>query len=338
MRGYTRLTFAEREEISRHLAAGASGRAIARYLSRHPSTIARELRRTGKRRLRTRRRRCRAGPAHDEAVQAGPARRQAYRKLLRCAPLQAAVQARLRQRWSPEQIARWLVTEYPDDATMRVSHETIYTYLYVLPRGELKRELLRCLRQRRKHRKRRSAVHDRRGQIPDMLSIEERPAEVADRTVPGHWEGDLLMGRRHASALGTLVERTTRFTLLVPLRGYDAPGVRRAFAREMRTLPAQLTKSLTYDRGREMIEHRLFTRDTQVQVYFAHPHSPWERGTNENTNGLIRQFFPKGTDFSKVSRRAIKHVQALLNGRPRKVLNWRFPCEALRDHLVALET
>jgi len=331
------VTFAEREEISRQLAAGASGRAIARQLGRHPSTIARELRRTGKRRLRTRRHRYRAGPAHHEAAQAGPARRQGHRRLLRCAPLQATVQARLRQRWSPEQIARWLVTEYPDDATMRVSHETIYTYLYVLPRGTLKRELLRCLRHRRKYRRKRSTPHDRRGLIPDMLSIEERPAEVAARTVPGHWEGDLLMGRRHASALGTLVERTTRFTLLVPLHGYDAPGVRRAFAREMRTLPAQLTKSLTYDRGREMIEHRLFTRDTQVQVYFAHPHSPWERGTNENTNGLIRQFFPKGTDFSKVSRREIKHVQALLNGRPRKVLNWRFPCEALRDHLVALE-
>jgi IS30 family transposase len=260
------------------------------------------------------------------------------RKLASDPSLRGAVYARLAQRWSPEQIAKWLTTEYPDDATMRVSHETIYTYLYVLPRGELKRTLLRCLRHRRKHRRRRSAPHDRRGLIPDMLSIEERPAEVADRTVPGHWEGDLLMGRRHASALGTLVERTTRFTLLVPLRSAEAPGVRRAFAREMRTLPRQLTKSLTYDRGREMIEHRLFTRATQVQVYFAHPHSPWERGTNENTNGLIRQFFPKGTDFSKVSRREIKHVQALLNGRPRKVLNWRFPCEALRDHLVALET
>jgi len=338
MRCYRRLTFAEREEISRSLAAGASGRAIARQMARSPSTIARELRRTGKRRLRTRRRRYRAGFAHHAAAQTGAARRWGRRKLLRSASLQAAVHARLAQRWSPEQIARWLLTEYPDDATMRVSHETIYTYLYVLPRGALKRELLRCLRQRRKYRKHRSAAHDRRGLIPNMLSIEERPAEVADRTVPGHWEGDLLMGRRHASALGTLVERTTRFTLLVPLRSYEAPEVRHAFAREMRTLPVQLTKSLTYDRGREMIEHRLFTRATQVQVYFAHPHSPWERGTNENTNGLIRQFFPKGTDFSKVSRRDIKHVQALLNGRPRKVLNWRFPCEALRDHLVALET
>lgn len=338
MRCYTRLTFAEREEISRALAAGASGRALARQLGRSPSTIARELRRTGKRRLRTRRRRYRAGPAQCGAAQAGAIRRWGRRKLLTHARLQAAVHARLAQRWSPEQIAQWLVTEYPADATMRISHETIYTYLYVLPRGALKRELLRCLRHRRKHRQSRRAVHDRRGLIPAMLSIEERPAEVADRTVPGHWEGDLLMGRRHASALGTLVERTTRFTLLVPLRTQEPRHVRRAFAREMRTLPRQLTKSLTYDRGREMLEHRLFTRDTQVQVYFAHPHSPWERGTNENTNGLIRQFFPKGTDFSQVSRREVKQVQALLNGRPRKVLNWRFPCEALRDHLVALET
>ena len=337
MRWYTRLSFAEREEISRQLAAGASGRAIAQQLGRSPSTISRELRRTGKRRWRTRRRRYRAGPAHRVATQAGSQRRW-RRKLLTHAPLQAYVHARLAQRWSPEQIAQWLVTEYPDDATMRVSHETIYTYLYVLPRGALKRELLRCLRQRRKRRQARGASHDRRGQIPDMLSIEERPADVADRTVPGHWEGDLLMGRRHASALGTLVERTTRFTLLVPLPGYDAPGVRRAFARAMRTLPTQLTKSLTYDRGKEMMEHRLFTRDTAIRVFFAHPHSPWERGTNENTNGLIRQFFPKGTDFSKVSHREIKHVQTLLNGRPRKVLNWRLPCEVLRDHLVALET
>ena len=334
---YARLTFDEREEISRQLAAGASGRAIAQSLGRAPSTISRELRRTGKRRLRTRRRRYRAAAAQGAATTLAQAPRRP-RRLVVHTRLQATVHARLRQRWSPEQIARWLVTEYPDDATMRISHEAIYTYLYVLPRGALKQELLRGLRQRRKRRRARRAVHDGRGQIPDMLSIEERPAEVADRTVPGHWEGDLLMGRRHASALGTLVERTTRFTLLVPLRGQDPTTVRHAFAREMRTLPAQVRRSLTYDRGREMLEHRLFTRDTQVQVYFAHPHSPWERGTNENTNGLIRQFFPKGTDFSHVSRHEIKHVQALLNGRPRKVLNWRFPCEALRDHLVALET
>ena len=331
------MTLAEREEISRALAASRSLRRIAHQLRRSPSAISRELCRTGKRRLRTRRRRYRAAAAHAQATHASRRPRRP-RKVVVQARLRARVQAKLRQRWAPEQIAKWLVTEYPNDAPMRLSHETIYTYLYVLPRGELKQELLRCLRHRRKYRRTRRAVHDRRGLIPDMISIEERPAEVADRTVPGHWEGDLIMGRRHASALGTLVERTTRFTLLVPLRAKDATSVRRAFAREMRRLPAQVTRSLTYDRGKEMPEHRLFTEETAIRVFFAHPHSPWERGTNENTQGLIRQFFPKGTDFSTISRREVKHVQTLLNGRPRKVLNWRFPCEVLRDHLVALET
>lgn len=337
MTRYTRLTLAEREEISRALAAKQPLRVMARHLGRSPSTLSRELRRTGKRRLRARRRRYRATTAHQQAGAVAHRPRRA-RRLARDLRLQACVHAKLRLRWSPQQIAKWLLREYPDDATMRVSHETIYTYLYVLTRGELKRELLRALRQRRKHRRSRRSSHDRRGLIPDMISIEQRPAEVAQRTVPGHWEGDLILGRGHASALGTLVERTSRFTLLVPLRAKDATSVRKAFARQMRTLPQQVARSLTYDRGKEMTEHRLFTQETSIQVYFAHPHSPWERGTNENTNGLIRQFFPKGTDFSKVSRREIKHVQALLNGRPRKVLNWRFPCEALRDHLVALET
>jgi IS30 family transposase len=216
---------------------------------------------------------------------------------------------------------------------MRISHEAIYTYLYVLPRGQLKREVMRALRQR--HQCRRPRGHPRRSSRPlqDLVSIEERPPEVADRTIPGHWEGDLLMGHGNASALGTLVERTTRFTLLVPLRTKDAPGVRRAFARELRTLPRQLTRSLTYDQGQEMTEHRLFTQQTQMRVYFAHPHCPWERGTNENTNGLLRQFFPKGTRFHTVSRRQIKHVQALFNDRPRKVLNWHSPAKAFKDIL-----
>ena len=336
MTSYPRLTLAEREEISRQLAAGASLRTIARQLGRSPSTISRELHRSGKRRLRTRRRRYRATTAHQEAATAQRPRRP--RKSVVEASLQAVVQAKLRRRWSPEQIAKWLVAEYPDDATMRVSHETIYTSLYVLPRGELKRELLRCLRHRRKHRRSRRASHDRRGLIPDMLSIEERPAEVAERTVPGHGEGDLILGRRHASALGTLVERTTRFTLLVPLRAKDATSVRAAFAREMRTLPAQATRSLTYDRGKEMTEHRLFTEQTAIRVFFAHPHSPWARGTNEHANGLLRQVFHKGTDFSQVARREIKHVQALLNGRPRKVLNWRTPSEVFHNVPVALGT
>ena len=332
MTGYTRLTFAEREEISRQVAAGQPVRAMARQLGRAPSTITRELCRAGLT-LTT----YRAAMAHRAAA-AVTHRPRRHRKLVVNAQLQAYVHAKLARRWSPEQIAKWLVTEYPDDATMRISHETIYTALYVLPRGALKRELLAALRHRRQHRRARRHTQDRRGSIPDMLSIEERPAEVADRTVPGHWEGDLSMGRRHASALGTLVERTTRATLLVPLRAKDATSVRHAFARELRTLPQQLARSLTYDRGKEMTEHRLFTTETKIQVYFAHPHSPWERGTNENTNGLVRQFFPKGTDFSTVSRREIKHVQVLLNGRPRKVLNWRLPSEVFHDHLVALET
>ena len=307
----TRLSLAEREEISRQLAAGSRLRAIARQLGRAPSTIGRELRRAERTRSTYR-------ATRGQHV----ARRSAQRprKLMTHTRLQVYVHAQLAQRWSPEQIATRLKAKYPDDPTMQVSHETIYTYVYVLPRGALKRELLRALRHRRTHRRVRRSRPERRGNIPAMLSIEERPAEVADRTVPGHWEGDLIVGRRNASALGTLVERTTRTTLLVPLRAKDATSVRQAFAREMRTLPQQMARSLTYDQGKEMAEHRLFTETTGIQVYFAHPHSPWERGTNENTNGLIRQFFPKGTDFSQVSRRAIKHVQDLLTGRPRQVL------------------
>ena len=339
MRWYTRLSAADREEISRHVAAGAGVRAMARNLGRAPSTVSRELARTGHVRLRYRRRHYRALPAHRLAVRVGRRRRRP-RKLVVHARLRAAVIAGLAQRWSPEQIATRLPAAYPDDATMRISHEAIYTYLYVLPRGELRRALLRALRQRHKRRRahRHGRTHDRRGQLPDMLSIEERPAEVADRTIPGHWEGDLLMGRRSASALGTLVERTTRTTLLVPLRAKDATSVRRAFARETRTLPQQMRRSLTYDRGKEMAEHRLFTETTGIQVYFAHPQSPWERGTNENTNGLLRQFFPKRTDFTQLSRRQIKHVQHLMNGRPRKVLNWRTPSEAFYHLPVALGT
>jgi IS30 family transposase len=243
-----------------------------------------------------------------------------------------AVLLLLAQRWSPEQIAHGLLQRYPDDLTMRISHEAIYTYLYVLPRGAFKRELARYLRQRHRSRRPRKIRLSSRP-VQDIVSIDERPPEVADRTVPGHWEGDLLVGHANASALGTLVERTTRFTLLVPLTAKDATAVRRAFAREVRTLPAQLRRSLTYDQGQEMREHRLFTKQTKMQVYFAHPQCPWERGTNENTNGLLRQFFPAGTEFQHVSRREIKRVQAMLNDRPRKILNWHSPAHAFHQLL-----
>jgi transposase, IS30 family len=215
---------------------------------------------------------------------------------------------------------------------MRSSHDAISTYLYVLPRGVFKRELVRYLR--RRHRVRRSRkVRLSSRPVQDSMSIDERPAEVAERTVPGHGEGDLLVGHANASALGTLVERPTRFTLLVPLKAKDAPAVRRAFAREGRTLPTQLRRSLTYDLGQEMREHRLVTKQTKMQVYFAHPPCPWERGTNDNTNGLLRQFFPAGTRFNRVSRSEIKRVQAMLNDRPRKILNWHSPAHAFH-HLL----
>ena len=210
--------------------------------------------------------------------------------------------------------------------TMRASHETIYTYLYVLPRGTLKKELTSYLRQgksRRTHR--RNSL--RPPKIKEMVSIEERPQAVADRTIPGHWEGDIILGKQRKSQLGTLVERTTRFLLLVPLKDKKAPTVRHAFEKEAKKIPQHLRQSLTYDQGYEMVEHKLFTKHAKMQVYFAHPASPWERGTNENTNGLIRQFFPKGIDFTTVTTRKIRHVQTLLNGRPRKVLEWQKPAE-----------
>jgi len=325
---YQRLGLHEREEISRYLAQGRSFREIARELSRHVSTISREVNRAGMNRYTYR-----AARSDRRARRNAAKRRRGKHKLRRNRRLWGYILDKLKLRWSPEQIAQSLKKEYPDDGAMRISHEAIYTYVYVLPRGELKKRLLALLRRERKRRHKRSNEGTVARKLEDMLSIEERPAEVADRIVPGHWEGDLLIGRNRQSALGSLVERTTRFTILVPLRNKTAEEVRKAFAREVKSLPAQLRRSLTYDQGREMAEHKLFTRETSMKVYFAHPASPWERGTNENTNGLIRQFFPKGTDFNMVSRREIKKVQDMLNGRPRKTLNWEKPCEAYQKVL-----
>ncbi|MGH8403272.1 MAG: IS30 family transposase [Gammaproteobacteria bacterium] len=326
MARYHRLSLAEREEISRGLACGDKPGRIARELGRERSTVSREIRRNAP---------C-AGWYRAEVAQHRIYWRRAHcvrRRLDRNARLRHWVWARLRRYWSPEQIAATLKQNFPRDSNMRLSHEALYTYLYVLPRGSLRRELLSYLRQHRKLRHPRSRGTDRRGQIPEMISIEERPASVAKRTVPGHWEGDLLKGTRNQSAVGTLVERTTRTLILVPLDRQDAEGVRRAFTRELKSLPRQMKRTLTYDRGKEMTEHRLFTRQTRMRVYFAHPHSPWERGTNENTNGLLRQFFPKHTDFTRLTRRQIKRVQHLMNSRPRAVLNWRTPYEAF-DQLL----
>jgi IS30 family transposase len=323
---YRRLSLMEREELSRMLAAGSSLRATAQTMERAPSTLSRELTRH-----QTTPKTYRAVPAHQRAQRWAHQPRKP-RKLAVQARLRTAVFRLLAQRWSPEQIARGLPQRYPDDPAMRISHEAIYTYLYVLPRGVFKRELTHYLRRRHRFRRPRKVRLSSRP-IQDLISIDERPAAVADRTVPGHWEGDLLVGHANASALGTLVERTTRFTLLVPLKAKDAGAVRRAFARELRTLPAQLRRSLTYDQGQEMREHRLFTKQTKMRVYFAHPQCPWERGTNENTNGLLRQFFPTGTRFNQLSRSEIKRVQAMFNDRPRKVLNWHSPAHAFNQLL-----
>ena len=217
---------------------------------------------------------------------------------------------------------------------MRVSHETIYTYIYILPRGELRKELISYLRQGSEGRRRRYRTTEQRGKISNMVSIHERPEESKDRTIPGHWESDLIVGKDHASAVGTIVERTTRTTLLVPLKAKDAETVRIAFAKAVKHLPKEMMKTITHDRGHEMVQHELFTKGTKIQVYFADPYSPWQRGTNENTNGLIRQFFPRGTDFNTIPNTEIKRVQKLLNERPRKVLNWKTPKEAFKELLV----
>lgn len=331
---YRRLSDDEREEISRGLAKGEKRADIAKKLGRDPATISREINRnsgiSG----------YRAFSAGRRANASASSRRGNRRRLMQEGPLRRYVLLGLRRRWSPREIVRRMEMAYPQDERMRISHEAIYQYVYVLPRGSLKKELLSCLRQERKHRRkkggRKGTMEETRGKIANMLSIEERPKEVEDRIVPGHWEGDLIMGKYKRSAMGTLVERTTRYTLMVPLgRKKDAVSVRKAYARAMRTIPKELTKTLTYDQGKEMSEHKRFTIDTGIQVYFAHPGSPWERGTNENTNGLIRQYFPKGTEFDKVPTREIKRVQRQLNDRPRAALGFYKPDEVF-NKLVAL--
>lgn len=323
---YQSLTAAEREEISRGLEAGYSFAAIARTIDRPRSAVSREVARAGGRAT------YRALSAGRSAKRRMGARRRNRRILFARGRLRRYVHQYLVEKWSPEQISIMLKTEYPHDMTMRISDEAIYQYLYVLPRGVLKKALIAGLRQERKYRRKRKTGNpeEKRGKIAEMLSIEERPREVADRIVPGHWEGDTIVGKHRQSALGTLVERTTRYTILVPIPANDAASVREAFAKEIRTIPEELRKTLTYDQGKEMSEHKQFTMETDMQVYFAHPGSPWERGTNENTNMLIRQYFPKGTDFRTITRREIKRAERSLNGRPRKTLGWMKPKEALQ--------
>lgn len=320
MSTYNRLTLGEREEISRGLWAQESFATIARRLKRPTSTVSREVWTSTKRRGCYRAEKAHVG-ATDRKARGRP------KKLETNERLKDYVYAKLRLEWSPEEIASRIKREYRRDQTMRISHETIYQHLYCLPRGQLKAELMRGLRQERKHRLSRKAIHYRRQRIQDIVSISERPWEARGRIVPGHWEGDLLIGKQRASALGTLVERTTRLTLLVPLPAKDAFTVRTEFAKAFKRIPKQFKKSLTYDRGSEMSEHKLFTKETDIQVYFADPSSPWQRGTNENTNGLIRQYFPKGTDFREVTLADIREAEQRLNSRPRKTLKFYTPAE-----------
>jgi len=320
-----RLSLAEREEISRGLERGDSLCAIARAIGRDPSTVSREVGGEGGRRD------YRAWRAHREAERR--ARRPKAAKLARCPRLRAVVEEWLGEWWSPEEIAQRLREEFPDDPMMRVSHETIYQSLYVQGRGALRRELAACLRTGRAVRRPQGRTR-RPPKIRDMVMISERPAEVADRALPGHWEGDLIIGANNASAIATLVERATRYVLLGRITNQRAETVREALTALVLRLPEHLRLSLTWDQGREMAQHVRFSVDTDVEVYFCDPHSPWQRGSNENTNGLLRQYFPKGTSLRRYTQEDLDRVAASLNNRPRETLGWKKPSEKLAEVLA----
>jgi len=316
-----RLSLAEREELSRGLVAGDSLRTIATRLRRAPSTISREVAWSGSRG------RYRAWRSDGEAVNRG--RRPKPAKLANNSKLCREVERGLRVRWSPQQIAARLICDYPDDLDMRVSHETIYRTLFVQARGALRKELTTCLRtgrtQRRPHmRIERSGA----GRLQNMILISDRPPEIEDRAVPGHWEGDLIIGKGGRSAIGTLVERSSRYVVLLHLpHGRTAEDVRAALTRQIAKLPAELRRTLTWDQGKEMADHVRFSTDTNMVVYFCDPHSPWQRGSNENTNGLLRQYFPSKADLSLHSAAHLNAVARELNNRPRQTLNWMKPSE-----------
>jgi transposase, IS30 family len=319
------LGIRERERILVGVGRGESLSAIARALGRSPSTITREVARNGGREHYS------GWHAHERARQ--QARRPKPCKLRR-GKLLSEVSRRLEQLWSPQEIARRLPLDYPDDPEMRVSHETIYQSLFVQGRGELRRELARCLRSGRTVRRPRGQA-ERRGRLPGMVMISDRPADVHDRAVPGHWEGDIILGESSRSAVGTLVERTSRLLLLLHLHGdRSAKAVDAAMRKAIQTLPKELCRSITWDQGAEMARHSDFTVATGIPIYFCDPHSPWQRGSNENTNGLLRQYLPKGMDLSTVTARELQQIQRSLNGRPRKTLGYMTPSEKFAE-LVA---
>ena len=323
------LSLAEREEISRAVVAGQSMRSIAVQLGRAPSTISREITRNGGQEP------YRASQADQSAWDRG--RRPKTGKLAPNRALARLVAGKLQLQWSPEQIAGWLKQTYPDDTSRQLSPETIYRSLFVQARGALKKELVAHLRRTRVMRRSRHHTQktDQHGRITDTVSISERPASVEDRAVPGHWEGDLLFGSKN-SQIATLVERQTRYVMLVKVAGKDTETVINALIKNARKLPEELYQSLTWDRGKEMAEHKRFTLATDIQVYFCDPQNPWQRGTNENTNGLLRQYFPKGTDLSGYSQAKLNAVARRLNERPRKTLNFETPAERFHQTVASI--
>ena len=320
------LTLCEREEISRGIASGRSARRIAACLGRSPSTVTREIYRHGGRSS------YRAAEADQRAWQ--DARRPQVCKLAGERALSRLVAAKLAEDWSPEQIAGWLKLTFPADQTMRVSHETIYLTLFIQARGALKAELVAHLRRKHSIRRPKAAKRENRGQgqIIGAVSIRERPAEAEDRAIPGHWEGDLISGAAN-TYLATLVERHSRFVMLIPVKGKDTRSVTSALSEHVQRLPEQLRASLTWDRGTEMAEHANFTVATDVKVYFCDPQSPWQRGSNENTNGLLRQYLPKGTDLSKLTQPQLEQIASKLNTRPRETLAFKTPADTLEAAL-----
>ena len=324
-RSELRLSLEEREEISRGVAAGKSIRAIAGGLGRSPSTVCREVNTNGGRR------KYRALVADRAACRR--ALRPKKAKLTLCRRLRRTVERKLEAKWSPQQISAWLALEYPDRPEMQVSHETIYQSLFVQSRGALRKELHSCLRTGRAMRRAKAYTKGGVGQgkIRNMVMISERPPEVADRAVPGHWEGDLIFGRRMTS-IGTLVERHSRYVILLKLpNGHTAQEVRKAMTKRILTLPAQLRRSITWDQGAEMAQHAEFTIETGIQIYFCDPKSPWQRGSNENTNGLLRQYLPRSSDLSQCTQRELDAVSRSLNTRPRQTLGWMTPSQAFAE-------
>jgi IS30 family transposase len=322
-----RLSLEEREEISRGLAAGDSIRAIGEALGRSPSTVCREVNANGGRK------RYRALVADRAACRR--ALRPKRAKLAECRRLRGVVERKLEARWSPQQISAWLALEYPDHSEMQVSHETIYQSLFVQSRGALRKELHSCLRSGRAMRRAKAYTKGNvgQGQLKNMVMISERPAEVKDRAVPGHWEGDLIFGKKMTS-IGTLVERHSRYVILLKLpNGHGAEAVRKAMTKRILTLPAQLRRSITWDQGKEMAEHVRFTVETGVPIYFCDPKSPWQRGSNENTNGLLRQYLPKTSDLSQCTQRELDAIARSLNTRPRQTLGWMTPSQAFAEAL-----